>query len=91
MTVKIGSFKGNPTISLDADSKYPFSFGVKKARLVVQHIEAIKAFVAAHPESSGNGHAPDIDQYADSQAAFNLRGGLESGETHAETSGERLR
>jgi hypothetical protein len=78
MSVKIGSFKGSPTISLDADSKYPFSFGAKKARLILQHVDAIKAFVAANPEqsrSNGNGHAPDIDQYADAQASFAARNG----------------
>lgn len=41
-----GEYKGKPTLTLDADSKWPFTFGVNKARAIVEHIEAIKAFVA---------------------------------------------
>lgn len=46
-TVEIGEFKGNPTISLkkNADDKYPFSFGIEKAKLIIEHIEEIKQFV----------------------------------------------
>lgn len=43
---KTGSYKGNPTISLAAESKWPFTFGVAKARLILENIEAIRAFVA---------------------------------------------
>lgn len=49
MSVQIGSFKGSPTISLDAESKYPFTFGAKKAALIVQHFEDIKRFAEANP------------------------------------------
>lgn len=47
-------YKGNPmlTIRKDADDKYPFSFGVKKARLIIDHINDIQAFVA---ENEGGG------------------------------------
>ena len=50
---KESSFKGHPTICLDADSKYPFSFGLGKAKLILAHIEQIKAFVAKHDRPSG--------------------------------------
>ena len=46
-----GEFKGNKTISLLSDSddkkngKYPFTFGFNKAKLIVENIEDIKAFV----------------------------------------------
>lgn len=40
-------FKGNPMIVLknDEEDKYPFQFGVKKAKLILENIEAIKSFV----------------------------------------------
>lgn len=40
-------FKGNAMIVLknDEEDKYPFQFGVKKAKLVLENIEAIKKFV----------------------------------------------
>ena len=56
MSAEIGSFKQDgkvyPTITLRKDGekaegakKYGFSFGIAKARLIVQHIEEIKGFV----------------------------------------------
>ena len=40
-------FKGNPVLILknDPEDRYPFTFGVKKAKLMLEHIEDIKAFV----------------------------------------------
>lgn len=48
--VSESEFKGNAMIVLanDEEDKYPFQFGVKKAKLVVENIDAIKAFVAKH-------------------------------------------
>jgi hypothetical protein len=45
--VSESEFKGNAMIVLanDEDDKYPFQFGVKKAKLVLENIDAIKAFV----------------------------------------------
>ncbi len=51
MATKIGEFKGHKTISLyegeaEATDKFPpFSFGVKKAELILKNIEDIKKFV----------------------------------------------
>ena len=50
MTTKIGEFKGNKTITLieegsEMSEKYPFSFGLKKAKLILANIEDIKKFV----------------------------------------------
>lgn len=51
MTTKIGEYKGHKTISLleggvEISDKYPpFSFGVKKAKLIIENIEEIKKFV----------------------------------------------
>lgn len=52
-----GEYNGKPSLTLSwrADSPYPFSFGVTKARLILACLEQIKAFVAAHPEDgTGN-------------------------------------
>jgi hypothetical protein len=47
---KESEYKGNPMIVLStgSDDKYPFQFGLRKAKLVVEHIEDIKKFVANH-------------------------------------------
>ncbi|MHA1437953.1 MAG: hypothetical protein ACTSPD_10285 [Promethearchaeota archaeon] len=41
-------YKGRPIISLkrNDEDKYPFSFGVGKAKLIVENIEDIKKFIA---------------------------------------------
>jgi hypothetical protein len=40
-------FKGKPVLILkrNEEDKYPFSFGLSKARLVLENIEEIKKFV----------------------------------------------
>lgn len=45
-----GEYKGNPMIVIknSEDDQYPFQFGVKKAKMVLENIEAIKEFVAKH-------------------------------------------
>jgi len=53
MPVEYGEFKGNKIIKLmkDENDQYPFSFGLSKARLIVENFEEIKNFV----ESEGSG------------------------------------
>ena len=48
--VSESEFKGNPMIVIknDEEDKYPFQFGVKKAKLVLENIEDIKKFVEKH-------------------------------------------
>ncbi len=48
--VSESEFKGNPTLVIknSEDDKYPFSFGIKKAKLIIENIEDIKKFVAKH-------------------------------------------
>ena len=48
--VSESEYKGNPMIVIknNAEDKFPFQFGVKKAKLVLAHVEDIKAFVAKH-------------------------------------------
>lgn len=45
--VSESEFKGNPMIVIknDEEDKFPFQFGVKKAKLVLENIEEIKKFV----------------------------------------------
>lgn len=45
--VERSEFKGKPllVIKRDEDDKYPFSFGLSKARLILENIEEIKKFV----------------------------------------------
>ncbi|MCX6807025.1 MAG: hypothetical protein NT135_02830 [Candidatus Berkelbacteria bacterium] len=45
--VEESEFKGNPMIVIknDEEDQYPFQFGVKKAKLVLENIEEIKKFV----------------------------------------------
>jgi len=40
-------FKGKPVITLkrNEEDPYPFSFGISKAKLIMEHIEEIKKFV----------------------------------------------
>lgn len=56
-TVGIYTPKGTefkyPTITLNPDSKDPFRFGIKKARLIVEQFDHIKKFVEDNPDAEG--------------------------------------
>jgi len=43
----VGEYKGNKTISLkeNNEDKYPFSFGYKKAKLIIENLDSIRQFV----------------------------------------------
>jgi len=43
-------FKGNPMIVLTQgpEDKFPFQFGLKKAKLILEHLDDIKQFVTKH-------------------------------------------
>lgn len=45
--VEESEFKGNPVLVIKntEEDRYPFSFGVKKAKLILENFEAIKKFV----------------------------------------------
>lgn len=47
-------FKGNPllVLSREEDDKFPFQFGLKKAKLIIEHIDAIKQFVEKYEKAS---------------------------------------
>ena len=48
--VSESEFKGNVMIVIknSEDDQYPFQFGLKKAKLVLENIEEIKKFVAKY-------------------------------------------
>ena len=50
--VEFGEFKGNKMIILkrNPEDKYPFQFGLSKARLILESIEDIKKFVEENPK-----------------------------------------
>jgi hypothetical protein len=45
--VEYGTFKNSKTMTLKrtADDKFPFTFGVGKAKMILENIDAIKKFV----------------------------------------------
>lgn len=45
--IERSEFKGKPllVIKRDAEDKYPFSFGLGKARLILENIDEIRKFV----------------------------------------------
>ena len=47
---KESEYNGKPLIGLyrNAEDQLGFKFGVKKAKMVIEHIDAIKAFVDKH-------------------------------------------
>ena len=56
---KTGQYKGHAMIILNPEDRFPFQFGINKARLILQHIEEIRKFVE-HAEHTDGG-APDVD------------------------------
>lgn len=46
-----GEYRGNAMLIIrqTPQDKFPFQFGVKKARLIVEHIEDIRAFLEKYP------------------------------------------
>jgi len=51
--VEFGEFKGNKMIILkrNPEDKYPFQFGLSKARLIVENIKDIEKFVNDNPRA----------------------------------------
>ena len=50
---EIQEFKGNKVLNLNPDSKFPFSFGLAKAKLVLENIDVIKKFVETEGKDLG--------------------------------------
>lgn len=51
--VERSEFKGKPilVIKRDEQEKFPFSFGVSKAKMILENIEEIKKFVAENSQA----------------------------------------
>ncbi len=50
---EIQEFKGSKVLCLNPESKFTFSFGVAKAKLILENIEVIKKFVETNGEDLG--------------------------------------
>lgn len=48
---ELQEFKGKQTVVLNPGAKFPFSFGLGKARLILQHIKTIEKFVESEGTS----------------------------------------
>jgi len=46
-----GDYQGKAMLIIrqTPQDKFPFQFGIKKARLILEHLEDIKKFVVNHP------------------------------------------
>lgn len=47
----VSEYKGQPLIVLNAGSRWPFQFGLGKAKLILENIGAITAFVESGGKS----------------------------------------
>jgi len=48
-----GDYRGNVMLIIrqNPQDKFPFQFGVKKAKLILEHLEDIRKFVVKYPAS----------------------------------------
>ncbi len=53
--VERSEFKGKPVLIMkrSEDDKYPFTFGLSKARLILENLEEIKRFVEENSKDEG--------------------------------------
>ena len=50
----LSEYKGNKLICLNPGSKFTFSFGLGKAKLILENLDAIKLFVESNGETCGD-------------------------------------
>ena len=52
--IEKSEYKGKPIIVIkrDEEDKYPFSFGLSKAKLILENIEEIKKFVEENSQAA---------------------------------------
>lgn len=50
---EISEYKGNKLICLNPGSKFTFSFGLSKAKMIIENLDAIKKFIETNGESCG--------------------------------------
>lgn len=53
--VERSEFKGKPVmiIKRDENDKYPFAFGLSKAKMILENLEEVKKFVAENDKDEG--------------------------------------
>ena len=42
---EISEYKGNPVITLNPGERFPFTFGLSKAKLILKYLDEIRAFI----------------------------------------------
>jgi hypothetical protein len=54
--VERSDFKGKPVLIMrrSEDDKYPFTFGLSKAKLILENLEEIKRFVEDNSKEEGD-------------------------------------
>ncbi|MBV6479995.1 MAG: hypothetical protein HGGPFJEG_02809 [Ignavibacteria bacterium] len=50
---EIQEFKGNKVLCLNPESKFAFSFGLAKAKLILENLDVIKKFVETEGKDIG--------------------------------------
>ncbi len=55
---EISEYKGNKLICLNPGAKFTFSFGLGKAKMILENLDAIKTFVESNGESCGESSEP---------------------------------
>jgi len=51
---EIQEYKGNKILNLNPESKFTFSFGLAKAKLILEHLDVIKRFVESEGKDIGD-------------------------------------
>jgi len=54
MSASRAEYKGSPMLVLSqgANDRFPFQFGLKKAKLILEHLGDIRAFVQEHTDGN---------------------------------------
>ncbi len=51
---KVSDYKGRPVLTLNPGDRYPFSFGISKAKMIMQNLDVIKGFIEKYDDKTGN-------------------------------------
>jgi hypothetical protein len=55
---EISEYNGNKIIILNPGARFTFSFGLGKAKMILENLDSIKKFVETNGESCGDGKEP---------------------------------
>lgn len=64
---EISEYKGNKLICLNPGSKFTFSFGLSKAKMILENLDSIKKFVETNGESCGEQNSAGGEEGSASQ------------------------